>query len=88
MIYSIDLDKWGIKKGLPNKPYVDTDYIQADKNIQGINAALQYASENDYSEARLPKGEYALCYPREIRMVSNLNLNLNGSTLKVIYDSN
>ncbi|PEM73269.1 hypothetical protein COL30_12065 [Bacillus pseudomycoides] len=88
MIYSIDLEKWGIKKGLPNKPYVDTDYIQADKNIQGINAALQYASENDYSEARLPKGEYALCYPREIRMVSNLNLNLNGSTLKVIYDSN
>ncbi|HDR7602297.1 TPA: right-handed parallel beta-helix repeat-containing protein, partial [Bacillus mycoides] len=88
MIYSIDLEKFGIKKGIPSKPYVDADYIQADLNVQGINAALQYASENDYSEARLPKGFYALCYPREIKMLENVDLNLNNSTLKVIYDSN
>ncbi|MGQ8866422.1 right-handed parallel beta-helix repeat-containing protein [Bacillus sp. NA_145.1] len=88
MIYAIDLEKFGIKKGIPSKPYVDADYIQADKNIQGINAALQYASDNDYSEARLPKGFYSLCYPREIKMLENVDLNLNNSTLKVIYDSN
>ncbi|PEE42852.1 right-handed parallel beta-helix repeat-containing protein [Bacillus pseudomycoides] len=88
MNYLIDLEKWGIKKGLPNKPYVDADYIQADKNIQGINNALQFAAANNYSEVILPTGNYAICYPREIAMVTNLDFNLNGSTLKVIYDSN
>ncbi|WP_426940675.1 right-handed parallel beta-helix repeat-containing protein (plasmid) [Bacillus mycoides] len=88
MIYVIDLSRWGIKEGLPTKPYVDADYIQADKNIQGINNALQFAAANNYSEVIIPKGNYALCYPREIAMVTNLDFNLNGSTLKVIYDSN
>jgi parallel beta-helix repeat protein len=88
MIYAIDLDKFGIKKGLPSKPYADADYIQADKNIQGINSALQFAAANNYTEAVIPKGDYTLCYPREISMVTGLNFNLNGSTLKVIYDSN
>ncbi|EOP49047.1 hypothetical protein CN327_30955 [Bacillus cereus] len=87
MDYLIELNQWGIKEGLPTKPYIDADYIQADKNIQGINNALQYAASNNYSEVILPKGNYALCYPREIVMVSNLDFNLNGSTLKVIYDS-
>ncbi|MEY8350667.1 right-handed parallel beta-helix repeat-containing protein [Bacillus cereus] len=86
MNYLIDLEKWGIKRGLPSKPYVDEDFIQADKNIQGINAAMVYASNNNYSDIVLPKGEYALCYPREIVMLTNINLN--GSKLKVIYDSN
>ncbi|WP_459500028.1 right-handed parallel beta-helix repeat-containing protein [Bacillus sp. C1] len=88
MNFLIELDRWGIKEGLPTKPYVDADYIQADKNIQGINNALQFAANNNYSEVILPKGIYALCYPREIIMVTNLSFNLNGSTLKVIYDSN
>ncbi|PEO35929.1 hypothetical protein CN559_30590, partial [Bacillus pseudomycoides] len=61
---------------------------QADKNIQGINSALQFAAVNNYVEVILPKGNYAICYPREIAMVSNIDFNLNGSTLKVIYDSN
>ncbi|MBO1580951.1 right-handed parallel beta-helix repeat-containing protein [Bacillus sp. XF8] len=88
MNYLIELNRWGIKEGLPTKPYVDADYIQADKNIQGINSALQFAASNNYSEVILPKGNYALCYPREITMFTNLKFNLNGSTLKVIYDSN
>ncbi|MDM5188555.1 right-handed parallel beta-helix repeat-containing protein [Bacillus sp. DX4.1] len=88
MDYLLELNRWGITEGLPQKPYVDADYIQADKNIQGINSALQYASANNYSGVVLPAGNYAICYPREITMVSNLDLNLNGSTLKVIYDSN
>ncbi|WP_459503092.1 right-handed parallel beta-helix repeat-containing protein [Bacillus sp. C1] len=88
MNYLIDLEKWGIKKGLPNKPYVDADYIQADKNIQGINNALQYAYENGYTTVVLPRGDYALCYPREILMREGVDLNLNRSKLKVIFDSN
>lgn len=86
-MYMIELDKWKIKEGLPSKPYKNEDYIQADLNIQGINNALQYAKSNGHSIVLLPKGQYALCYPREIKMVSNLTLDLNGSTLKVIYDS-
>ncbi|WP_391557552.1 right-handed parallel beta-helix repeat-containing protein [Robertmurraya sp.] len=86
-MYMIELDKWKIKEGLPSKPYKNEDYTQADLNIQGINNALQYAKSNGHSIVLLPKGQYALCYPREIKMVSNLTFDLNGSTLKVIYDS-
>ncbi|CAI8981820.1 Beta_helix domain-containing protein [Bacillus sp. IT-79MI2] len=88
MDYLIELNQWGIKEGFPTKPYADADYIQADKNIQGINSALQFAAANNYAEVTLPKGNYAICYPREIAMVSNIDFNLSGSTLKVIYDSN
>ena len=85
--YLIELTRWNIKQGIPNKPYKNEDYIQADANIQGINNAIQFAANNNYSSVSLPTGQYALCYPREIKMVSNLSFNLNGSTLKVIYDS-
>lgn len=86
-MYLIELDKWNIKQGIPNKPYTAADYLMADTNIQGINNAIQFAYNNGYSGVLLPKGQYALCYPREIKMVSNMTFNLNGSTLKVIYDS-
>lgn len=86
-MYIIELDRWNIKQGLPSKPYTDADYIKADTNIQGINNAIQYAYANGYTHIVLARGQYALCYPREIKMVSNLTFDLNGSTLKVIYDS-
>lgn len=86
-MYLIELDRWNIKQGIPKKPYTGADYLMADTNIQGINNAIQYAVNNGYTGVLLPKGQYALCYPREIKMVSNMSLNLNGSTFKVIYDS-
>ena len=86
-LYLIELDKWNIKQGLPTKPYTDADYIIADTNIQGINNAIQFAYNNGHTSIVLPRGEYALCYPREIMMISNMTFDLNGSTLKVIYDS-
>jgi hypothetical protein len=85
--YVIDLEKWGISKGLPQKPYTDQDYHKAYKNIQGINRALKYAAEKQYTLVLLPKGEYSLCYPLSIYLVDNITFNLNGSTLKVMYDS-
>ncbi|WP_257205893.1 right-handed parallel beta-helix repeat-containing protein [Bacillus cereus] len=85
--YLIELNRWGIKQGLPTKPYVGANYIDADANIQGINNALKYAYDNGFSEVVLPRGKYALCFPKEIIMQSYLTFNLNGSTLKVIYDS-
>ncbi|WP_251028727.1 right-handed parallel beta-helix repeat-containing protein [Bacillus sp. ISL-18] len=86
-MYLIELDRWNIKQGLPNKPYLGADYQMADTNIQGINNAIQFASNNGFNGIILPKGQYALCYPREIKMTSNMTFDLNGSTLKVIYDS-
>lgn len=86
-MYIIELDRWNIKQGLPSKPYKDADYIRADTNIQGINNAIQYANANGYTHVILPRGQYALCYPREIKIVSNMTFDLNSSTLKVIYDS-
>ncbi|WJH32283.1 hypothetical protein N6H14_17840 [Paenibacillus sp. CC-CFT747] len=86
-MYLIELSRWGINQGLPAKPYTPADYAMADANIQGINRALRYARENGYPEAVLPEGSYALCYPRAIEMQSHLTFHLNGSTLKVIYDS-
>jgi parallel beta-helix repeat protein len=86
-MYLIELDRWNIKQGIPKKPYTDADFIMADTNIQGINNAIQYAVNNGYTGVLLPKGQYALCYPREIKMMNNMSLNLNGSTFKVIYDS-
>ncbi|WP_035430843.1 right-handed parallel beta-helix repeat-containing protein [Bacillus sp. UNC322MFChir4.1] len=87
MNYLIELDKWGIKQGIPTKPYTDENFIQADLNIQGLNNAIQYAHDNEYSSLTLPRGEYTVCYPRQIQMLSNLTLDLNSSKLKVIYDS-
>ncbi|WP_142382683.1 right-handed parallel beta-helix repeat-containing protein [Bacillus sp. UMB0893] len=86
-MYLIELVRWNITQGIPNKPYTNADYVKADTNIQGINNAIQYAKNNGYSGVILPKGTYAICYPRVIKMVSNLTFDLNGSTLKVIYDS-
>ncbi|MFN7250065.1 MAG: right-handed parallel beta-helix repeat-containing protein [Anaerobacillus sp.] len=86
-MYVIELDRWGITQGIPSKPYVDADYIRADLNIQGINNALSFAKSNDFTNVVLPRGDYALCYPRTIQMESHMTFHLNGSTLKVIYDS-
>ncbi|MEH7419238.1 right-handed parallel beta-helix repeat-containing protein, partial [Neobacillus drentensis] len=86
-MYLIELDRWNIKKGIPNKPYLNADYQIADNNIQGINNAIQFAVNNGFNGIILPKGQYALCYPREIKMASNMTFDLNESTLKVIYDS-
>lgn len=85
--YVIDLERWGITKGLPQKPYSDEDYHKAYRNIQGINRALKHAHEKQYSLVLLPKGEYSICYPLSIYLVDNITFNLNGSTLKVMYDS-
>ncbi len=86
-MYHIELDRWNIKQGLPSKPYTTADYVKADTNIQGINNAIQYASSNGFTSIVLPVGDYAICYPREIKLVNHMTFDLNGATLKVIYDS-
>ncbi|CAM4114316.1 right-handed parallel beta-helix repeat-containing protein [Paenibacillus alkaliterrae] len=86
--YMIEIERWGITAGLPAKPYANEDYIRADANVQGFNAAIQWAAENGYSTIILPKGSYPICYPRTIMITeSNITVDFNDSTLKVIYDS-
>ena len=85
--YIIELERWGITPGLPSKPYVGQDFITAGKNVEGINRALVYASSKNYKEIKLPTNEYAVTYPKVIKMQSNMTFNLNKSKLKVIFDS-
>ena len=82
--------------------YTDEEYDIAHNNKEGLNAALQYAVDNGYNTAVLPNGsEIFICweepnervtaywgYTREhIIMPSNLDFDMNGSTIKVIFDS-
>ncbi|WP_147422002.1 right-handed parallel beta-helix repeat-containing protein [Salipaludibacillus neizhouensis] len=85
--FAIELSRWGIETGFPEKPYVEEDYYKAKGNVDGINDALMHAFEAGYSEVILPKGDYSICYPYEILPQDYQTLNLGGSTLKVMYDS-
>ncbi|UOE92240.1 right-handed parallel beta-helix repeat-containing protein [Alkalihalobacillus sp. LMS39] len=85
--YVIDIERYGITQGLPSKPYEHHDYEQANQNILGISRAIDYAFQHDYNEVVLPRGQYSLCFPNRIQMKSYITLNLNGSLLKVMYDS-
>lgn len=86
--YMIENARWGITTGIPAKPYVTADYIRANANVQGLNNAIQWAADNGYSYIILPKGTYPICYPRTIMITqSNITVDFNSSTLKVIYDS-
>lgn len=86
-MYVIDIERFGIVTGFPSKPYSLLDYEKANANITGINRALHWASTQGFTTVVLPKGEYSLCYPQQITLKSNMTLNLNGSKLKVMYDS-
>jgi parallel beta-helix repeat protein len=86
-IYTIELERWGIQTGIPEKPYQPKDYQTAMENINGINSALTYAHEQGYSHVILPRGEYAICFPTPIQLKSNQTFDCMGATIKVIYDS-
>lgn len=87
MLNANDLANYGIKTGLPAKPYVKASYVIANNNVSGINRALQYAYDNGFNEIVFPRGEYAVCYPNPIITKTNMTIDFNFSTLKVIYDS-
>ena len=100
-VFYVDPAKFRITEGSFGKPpYTPEQWQAAYTNILGINEALRYASENGYAKVVLPKGTYTVCYTNlnggatiaemvntSIRMRSNLTLDLNGSTIEVMYDS-
>lgn len=100
-VFYVDLAKFRITEGTFGKPpYTPEQWQAAYTNILGINEALRYASENGFAKVVLPKGTYTVCYTNlnggatiaemvntPIRMRSHLTLDLNGSTIEVMYDS-
>lgn len=55
---------------------------------KGINEAIKYASENNINYIKLEKGTYLIdVVDNEITLMSNIELDLNGSTLKVLSNS-
>ena len=71
--YSVDIKKFNINNNGLNP-------IETSK---GINDALNYAAKNKYDKITFPKGEYCISEENPITMVSNLIVDLNGSTFKV-----
>ena len=100
-IITIDNDKYGITEGIINHkaPYTEEEYALCKANIEGIQKALNDLSSKGYREISLSKGVYNICYLNptgndfngntgwEITIPSNIVFNLNGSTIRVIFDS-
>lgn len=98
MLYKIDLTTYGITLGsLGTAPYTAGEYTQAKANRTGLQAAMDFAYNNNYSGVLLPRGVYSLYYNglagQDITAMailypkSNQTIDLNGSTLEVMYDS-
>lgn len=85
--YFVELSKWGIVTGFPNKPYTNSDYNKAKANIVGINNALAYAYANNFNRVVFPRDNYSICYPTPITTQSNMTIDFNNATFKVMYDS-
>ena len=71
--YGVDIQKFNINNNGLNP-------IETSK---GINDALNYAAKNKYDKITFPKGEYCISEENPITMVSNLIVDLNGSTFKI-----
>jgi hypothetical protein len=96
-------NSWNIVEGDIRKGggYSQAEWDQAYNNKTGIQAALEYASDNGFKTALLPRGHYNTLYTNPdgvtrslvpgggygIVVPSNLTVNLNQSTISVIFDS-
>lgn len=86
--FFIDLNTYHITEGIPKKPYTEQDYTNALNNMIGMNRAIEYAYNNGYSEVILPRGDYSAVYTDSaIKLKSYITLNLDGSRIKVLFDS-
>ncbi|MEO6907106.1 MAG: hypothetical protein ABI210_04375 [Abditibacteriaceae bacterium] len=53
------------------------------ETTSGLTAMLKSASDNGYRKVLLPQGRYRLDEKKTVEMVSNLTLDMNGSTFKL-----
>ncbi|MBP1995447.1 right-handed parallel beta-helix repeat-containing protein [Paenibacillus eucommiae] len=89
LTYVIENSRWGIVTGVATPPYVTADYIKGDLNLLGIHNAINWAADNGYNYIVLPRGSYMFCYSgRSIEITkSNITIDFNLASAKVIYDS-
>lgn len=95
----VGLTKW---EEFKKPPYTIQEYEQAYNNGVRLTAAIKAAHDAGYGEVVLERGNYPFLYTNEtggtftnnrfgaikVRDVSYMNVNLNGSTMFVIFDSN
>ena len=94
----IGLTKWTEFK---KPPYTSQEYEQAYANGENLVAAIKKAHEDGYSKVVLERGNYPMCYKRIDNKVNNIvsqtdingimsgmEVDLNGSVLFSIFDSN
>lgn len=114
-IYEISLDEWGITNGFLDEraytlnadgrtykaKYTNAEYLVAHNNRVGLQNALNYAANNGYTTAVLPKhSEIFFCWElsnanadsyayqeTQIKIPSELTFDMNYSSFKIIFDS-
>lgn len=88
----INIQKYGepidIETGIVNNKYfnINSNGENAQKTTYGINKALKYAQNNNIKNVKLEFGKYQVIgynnsHYRGLTMQSNINLDLNGSTI-------
>ena len=99
----VNINKYGIKSiDFAHKPpYSLEEYEIAYNNMEGFKKALEEMSERGITNIIFPKGYYPMCYRCDltgyphfshpvnwcIRIPSYTTVDLNGSTIKIIFDS-
>ena len=71
--YNVDIEEFNI----------NNEGLNPVETSKGINDVLAYAAKNKYDKITFPKGEYCISEENPITMVSNLIVDLNGSTFKI-----
>ncbi|RBP88268.1 parallel beta helix pectate lyase-like protein [Cytobacillus firmus] len=71
--YLVELDRWNVKND-------GTDAVNTSK---GINDAIIWASQQNYSEVVLPNGIYLIDENNPIKPLSFMTINLGGATLRI-----
>lgn len=100
--YLIQLDAFNITKAwVPQKPYTAADYQKAKDNVDGVNAAIDYAVNTlNIKMVKLPEGNYTFTYlnrnmgqghPYEnktcVLIPSHTTLDISGCKVEMMYDS-
>jgi hypothetical protein len=70
-VYHLELDRWGIHN----------DGTHPSETTKGINEALQWAHQNNYSQFNVPSGTYLIAKDSQIDMVSDIKFELAKDTV-------
>lgn len=100
--YLIQLDAFNITKDwVPQKPYTNADYETAKANVDGVNAAIDYAVNTLHvNTVKLPAGKYTFTYLNRsmgqghiyenttcVLIPSHTTLDISGCRIEMMYDS-